>query len=142
MADVFTDEGKELILQVLLGYTLKWVLLKTTYTPAAGDSAATILAHELDDHASYDAGWGGTGRKAATSGAVAIDATNHRAVYDAGNPTWSAINDGTVGAVALVKEGASDDTTTIVLAVFDPSNFTTNGGALEWRPNASGVVGF
>jgi hypothetical protein len=78
----------------------------------------------------YTAGWGGAGRMAATITFEEQDA-NNRAVVKIANLTWTALggttND-TIGAAILVKEGATNDTNTKLIAYLDVTDTPTNGG--------------
>lgn len=95
-----------------------------------GSAAGTAGATEITA-TNYTRGFGGAGRKAATTTFTEQDASN-RAVVIVGDLTWTAlggaVND-TVGFACLVKEGSSDADSELI-AVFDLSDTPTNGSDL------------
>lgn len=115
--------------------TLKIMLVNSTYTPNKDDlvvdaGGASDAADAEITATNYTSGWGGSGRKTATI-TSADDATNDRAVLIIADVTWTSLggaaNDTVVGAI-LIKEGGANDTTSRLIAYFDVTDTTTNGG--------------
>ena len=125
---------KEILDRTLdLTSTLKILLVTSSYTFNPDDDfvdaggANDVVDHELNV-TGYTRGWGGAGRKTATLTFVEQDA-NNRAVIRIADLTWTALGSGqTIAAAILVKEGASDDTTSKLIAYFDVTDTPTNGG--------------
>lgn len=96
----------------------------TDFIGSAGGSAGATEITATN----YTRGFGGAGRKAATTTFAEQDA-NNRAVVIVGDLTWTAlggaVND-TVGFACLVKEVSSDADSELI-AVFDLTDTPTNG---------------
>ena len=139
MASALYNSGKE----ALANGTLDWdngsaavrVLLVTAgYTFNPDHNFVSSITNELS----------GTGytRKDLAGRSVTKDNTNDRAVCDANDLTWSAIDAGVpVAAVAYLRVGA-DDTTPgddILIGYFDFTALTTNGSDFNLVWNANGL---
>lgn len=67
------------------------------------------------------------------------DTTNDRIVYDAADPTWTAVAGGsTVGWIAIFKFVTNDAGSTPI-AILDITDTATNGGDITIVFNASGI---
>jgi hypothetical protein len=107
----------------------------TTYTYDADHTAvdaggADDLVDAEANVTNYARGWGGSGRKTATI-TLQANNTDNRVDIAIGDLTWSALGGAanqTINGATLIKEGGSDDTTSIPLANFDLPNTITNGG--------------
>ena len=131
----------------LLTDAIKVMLVTSAYVPDADDdvvdaAGADALAAEIAV-TGYTGGWGGAGRKALASKAIAVDDANDRAEFDAADLTWTALGAGaTIAAFILIKEGAANDTTSRLIAYFDVSDTATNGGDYTITVNAEGLLNF
>lgn len=96
-------------------------------TDFIGSGAGSAGATEITA-TGYTRGFGGAGRKSASTTFAEQDA-NNRAIVLVGDITWTAlggaVND-TVGFAVLVKEGSSDADSELI-AVFDLTDTPTNG---------------
>lgn len=132
----------------LLSDTIKVMLVNSSYTPDrdhdvvdAGGANDPVDAEITATN--YEKGWGGSGRKALTSKAITVNKTDDRSEFDAADVTWTALggttNDTVVGAI-LIKEGASNDTTSRLIAYVDLTDTPTNGGDFTIVWNTGGIV--
>jgi hypothetical protein len=123
----------------LLSDTLKVMLVGSGYTPdrdhdvVDAGGANDPVDHELNG-TGYVGGWGGSGRQALSSKTLTLDKTNDRVVFDCADVTWTAIDAGTVAHAIVIKEGATNDTTSRLVSNHDIS-VTTNGGSLTVQIN-------
>jgi hypothetical protein len=137
MASLTYNEARKLILSGSIDLnadTIKVMLVGTGYTPNKDHVYVSDLgSNELNNGgggSGYTAGFGSSSRKTLGSKAFSKDDTLDRAKFAAGNPSWTAINAGTIGGVAVVKEGTSD-ADSVVIAFHDVSpDSATNGG--DW----------
>lgn len=128
---------------------LKIMLVNGTYTPNRDDDfvdaggASDAVDAEITA-TNYTRGWGGAGRKAVTLTVIESDA-NDRASWAIADLTWTALggatNDTVVGAI-LIKEGGANDTTSLLIAYFDLTDFTTTGVAFVLDFDAAGNIRF
>jgi hypothetical protein len=132
----------------LLTDTIKTMLVTSQYSPARTDlvvdagGANDALDAEIGV-SGYTGGWGGSGRKALASKAIAVDQANNRAEFSAANLTWTALGTGaTIAAMVLIKEGGSDDTTSRLIAYLDVTDTPTNGGDISFTFDAEGIIQF
>lgn len=90
----------------------------------------------------YVAGYAGAGRKTLAGKTITESDATDRAIFDANDLVWAAINAGTAAAVIIFKNGSADDTTSKLIAYIDSGGFpkVTNGGDLTVTWNAAGVV--
>jgi len=128
----------------LLNDPVKVMLVGASYVPNADDKyvAPSGAGGAEISGTGYTPGWGKTGRQLLTNKAVAEDDSGDRGYLTADNVTWTAINAGTVQAAILIREGQSDDSTSILIAYIDQGGFpiTTNGGDLTIQWSASGIL--
>lgn len=128
MASKLYDSGAFAIANQALNWgsaTVKWMLLKSSYTPNQGTDA------NLSDISASEIVATGYARVAAAGKAQAIDTTNHRSVFTATSPTFGAIggavNDTMRYLVAFLDTGVAGTST--LLAYDDLGlNTPTNGG--------------
>jgi hypothetical protein len=123
------------------GDTLKAMLVNTSYTPDKDHSFVSSITGGTSKELSgtgYVAGFGGSGRKTLTSKLVTRDDAADVAFLDAADPTWTGINAGTVGYVAIIKEGTSDADSPL-LCIIDVTDTVTNGGDLTIQWAADGI---
>lgn len=149
MSNFVYNLAKKLILDGtlnLLNDTLKVMLVNSNYTPNPDHTYADMggAADPVDcevDGANYVRGWGGSGRIVISSKTLEIDNTNDQVKFKGSNPTWAAINVGTIAGAILIKEGASDDTQTVLIAWFD-SGFpiTTSGSDVTIKWSDNGII--
>lgn len=67
------------------------------------------------------------------------DTTNHRTVYDAADPTWSAVASGdTIGWIVVYKF-ITDDTDSVPIFCVDVTDTPTNGLDVLWTISANGI---
>ena len=91
----------------LIDDTLEWILLDTAYVPdQAHDFVNDVAANEISG-TGYAAGFGGSGRKTVASKAIVFDADGVPS-FDAADPTWTGLDAGQPGWLALTKRGTSN----------------------------------
>lgn len=118
--------------------TLKMMLVTASYSPNPDhDFVSSASGNELSG-TGYIAGFGGSGRHTLTGKTVTEDDSNDRAVADADDVTWLAINAGTAAAGIIIKEVTSD-ADSILVAYMDIADVATNGGDLSLQFNIAGV---
>lgn len=114
--------------------TIKVLLVNTSHTFDKTDEfVSDIVANE-------SANVSGTGyeRKTLGSKTILLDAANDRVEYDCANPTYTAINAGTIAAAIVFKEGV-DDASSPLLAQIDFADLVTNGSDVELQVNTDGL---
>ena len=114
--------------------TIKVLLVNTSHTFDKTDEfVSDIVANE-------SANVSGTGyeRKTLGSKTILLDAANDRVEYDCANPTYTAINAGTIAAAIVFKEGVGDSSSPL-LAQIDFADLVTNGSDVELQVNADGL---
>jgi hypothetical protein len=132
----------------LLNDTIKTMLVTSAYTPNRDDLVVDAGggSDALDAEISvsgYTGGWGGSGRKALASKTLTTDNTNDRAEFDAADLTWTTLGSGaTIAGMILIKEGASNDTTSRLIAYLDVTDTATNGGDISFTFDAEGIIQF
>ena len=130
----------------LLTDTIKVMLVGPSYVPNPDDDF--VMASGAGDAEingqGYEAGWGKTGRKTLMNKIITEDDANDRVVFDADDVLWTAINAGTVQAAILIREGASSDSTSVLVAYIDQGGFpiVTNGGDLTIQWSMNGIIQF
>lgn len=142
MASTTTNKLRQLLLNNgidLLADTLKVALLSTAYTPNPDhDFFSSASANELSG-TGYTGGFGGSGRKTLASKAVTKDDAADVAYLDAADVTWTAINAGTVGFLAIIKEVTSDADSPLLCIVDVSPDVATNGGDYTITWAADGI---
>lgn len=106
--------------------TIKARLVASSVTPTKDDTSMT--------------GYTGIGTdQTLSSKTFTEDTTNDRIVYDAADPTWTAVASGsTVGSVAIYKFVTNDAGSTPI-AVLDITDTPTNGGDITITFSANGI---
>jgi hypothetical protein len=106
--------------------TIKARLVASSVTPTKDDTSMTGLTAIGTDQT--------LGSKTFTE-----DTTNDRIVYDAADPTWTAVAGGsTVGWVVIFKFVTNDAGSTPI-AVIDVTDTATNGGDITVQFSSSGI---
>lgn len=123
--------------------TLKFGMLKNTYTPNPDHKfMSDINTHECNA-TNYTGGFGGAGRKTLSSKTVTEDTTNNRAVLDAADPaTYTALGgttDNTLRYGFVCKEVTNDAASPIVAILDFGADKNTNGGDFTAAFNALGI---
>lgn len=133
MSSITTNKLRALLLSHgidLLADTIKVMLVNTSYSPDPDHNFVSSITGGTSKELSgtgYTAGFGGSGRKTLANKGVTQDDTNNVAFFDADDVTWSGIDAGTVGFIAVIKEVTNDGDSPL-LAVIDVSpDVTTNG---------------
>ena len=155
MADVFFNTAKHRMwshatLNIdLLADTIKCMLTSTAtpYTPNEDDDFVDGggANDPIDAEAvvtNYTGAFGGSGRKTLASKAVVTDKTNNRAEFDCADITWTALGNGTNQTIAhaiFIKE-ITNDAASPLIALFDFSDFTTNGSDFTLQFDAEGAL--
>lgn len=68
------------------------------------------------------------------------DGTNHRTVYDAADPTFSAVAGGSTVGWCVVYKFVTNDADSIPISVLDLTDTPTNGGDIGITFNADGIA--
>lgn len=149
MANAWYGEGLKACLDGTIDVdtdTVKIMLVDTSYTYDAdhqyidnGADDSTDPSYNEISATNYTGGYGGAGRKDATV-TLSYDSTNDRVALIIGDLTWTTLGNGsndTVAGAILVKE-VTDDTASLLIAYFDPSNVTTNGSNYTLDFSATG----
>lgn len=140
----YNRAGKEILDRTidLAANTLKVMLVTNAY--AADPDHLTVDAAGADALAAeigvtgYTGGWGGSGRQTLANKTITQDDTNDRTVFTADPVTWTSLAAGaTVTGAILIKEGASNDTTSRLIAYYPLTPYPTagNGYRLTWDAN-------
>jgi hypothetical protein len=132
MADLLYDYGLDEWRDWASG-TYTWLALRSSYTPARTDRyIATITAHELTA--------AGYHRSPVTSPTRTVDTVQHRITYDCADPNFGnpAAGAQIVGYVALARV-VTNDADSVLMSLYDISDFTTDGGPFSPVVAAAGV---
>ena len=68
------------------------------------------------------------------------DTTNDRIVYDAADPTWTAVAGGSTIGWCIVYKFVTNDADSVPIAVIDLADTATNGGDITVQFNADGIA--
>ena len=144
MASLTSNKLRQLLLNAgidLLSNTIKVMLVNTSYTPDKDhdfvDSITGGTSKEISG-TGYTAGFGGGGRKTLASKTVTKDNSADTAYLDAADLTWTGINAGTIGGLAVIKEVTSDADSPLLCFV-DVTDLVTNGGDVTIQWAADGI---
>jgi hypothetical protein len=140
MASITTNKLRTLLLNAgidLLSNTIKVMLVQASYTPDPDHNYVNSITAATSKEISgtgYAAGFGGSGRKTLASKTVTQDDTNDVAYFDALDVTWTAIDAGTVGFAAIIKEVTTDSDSPLLCVVDVSPDVPTNGGdyTIQW----------
>jgi hypothetical protein len=123
---------------------LKLVLVDNAYVASKNrdfvddGTANDIASHEINV-TGYTPGFGGGGRKVPSGRIINRDDANARLEFDFNDQLWTALGAGaTIGGVALIVE-KTNDADSWDLGFDDTPDVPTNGGDIEYQPNAEGV---
>jgi hypothetical protein len=95
--------------------------------------------HEfVEDVDTNEASGTGYSRKTLANASIALDAGNDRVEYDADNPTYTALDAGTIAAAIIFKQ-VTDDTDSPLIAQIDFADLVTNGSDVELQINSEGL---
>jgi hypothetical protein len=132
MASFVTNRGARNLLRdgaasiTFASDTIKARLVASSFTPTKDDTVLTGYTAIGTDQT--------LGGKTFTE-----DTTNDRIVFDADNPTWTAVAGGsTVGWVAIFKF-VTNDADSIPIAIIDVTDTATNGGDITVTFAATGI---
>lgn len=106
--------------------TIKARLVASSVTPTKDDTSMTGYTAIGSDQT--------LGSKTITN-----DTTNDRTVYDAADPTWSAVASGSTVGWIVVYKFVSNDAGSMPLFVVDVTDTPTNGSDIVWTISASGI---
>lgn len=107
--------------------TIKARLVPSSVTPTKDDIVMTGLTAIGTDQT--------LGSKTRTE-----DTTNDRIVYDAADPTWTAVAGGSTIGWCIVYQFVTNDADSVPIAVLDLSDTATNGGDITVTFNADGIA--
>lgn len=145
MASFSTNKFRQLLLQKAIDVVndsgIKVLLYNTSYTPDKDHDFVSSITGGTSKEISgtgYAAGFGNSGRKALAGRVITRDDGADKVFFDANDPTWSAINAGTIAGAAVIKEVTSDSDSPI-LGFLDPSDLVTNGGDVTLAFAADGI---
>lgn len=112
--------------------TYTWLALKASYTPSRSH-------HYIADVVADEVTVTGYARAAVSGPTRTVDTAQHRIIYNCDDPNFGELVAGeTVGYVALARE-LTDDADSVMLALYDISDFATNGGEFAPVVAATGV---
>ncbi len=95
--------------------------------------------HEfVDDVDTNEASGTGYSRKTLANASIALDAANDRVEFDADNPSYTALDAGTIAAAIIFKQ-VTDDTDSPLIAQIDFADLVTNGSDVELQINSEGL---
>ena len=95
--------------------------------------------HEfVSDIVANEASGTGYARKTLANAAIALDAANDRVEFDADNPSYTALNAGTIAA-AIVFKNVTNDADSPLIAQIDFADLVTNGSDVELQINSEGL---
>jgi len=92
----------------------------------------------VDDIVANEASGTGYARKTLANAAIALDAANDRVEFDADNPSYTALDAGTIAAAIIFKQ-VTDDTDSPLIAQIDFADLVTNGSDVELQINSEGL---
>lgn len=114
--------------------TIKVLLVDGSHTyTKSHEFVSDIVANEASNVSGS-----GYERKTLGSKTVTLDAANDRVEYDAANPTYTAINAGTIAAAIVYKE-VTNDSDSPIIAQIDFADLVTNGSDVELQVNTDGL---
>jgi hypothetical protein len=125
-----------------VGSTLKVMLLTSAYVYSPNENfvSAALTAAEVTG-AGYTGGYGGAGRIAIPSKALARNDANGLIEHDAGPVTWASLNVGSVAACAIIFEtGGSDATALPIVYINGGFPLASAGGPFTLTPAATGLL--
>ena len=138
MSSFVYNRGLAQILQAVIDFDsspLKVMLVTSAYAPDRShdfvDEGGVADAVDAEIIATnYTRGWGGAGRKLASGIMITADDFGQRVIVVFPTLTWSTLGgttDAVVAGAILVKEGTSDDTTSVLCVYWDTADQLTDG---------------
>ena len=92
----------------------------------------------VDDIVANEASGTGYTRKTLANAAIALDAANDRVEFDADNPSYTALDAGTIAAAIIFKQ-VTNDADSPLIAQIDFADLVTNGSDVELQINSEGL---
>ena len=136
MASIMNDSGRKAIAEAYWldgARTFKLLLVDDTYVPnAAHDFVNDVVAKELPAA-------GGYSRK--TLAGLAVVVASNRAECRADCPSWSALNDGTIGAAVVYEDMGGADSANPSVCTIDPADLVTEGVDTTLQVNGQAANG-
>lgn len=141
MSSIWTNGGRLRVanqsLNLVTNGNVKAMLLDTGYTPDKDhEYVSSIVANELGG-TGYVGGFGGSGRKALAGKSIAKNDTTDLVVFDCNDLSWTAIDAGTVGYVAIIEEDTNDASSPVIAIVDASPDVPTNGGDYTLQVHAT-----
>ena len=134
MASNLYNPGLEKLLDGTIAFesdTINVLLVDTNHT--------FDKTHEfVNDVDTNEASGTGYARKTLANAAIALDAANDRVEFDADNPSYTALDAGTIAAAIIFKQ-VNDDTDSPLIAQIDFADLVTNGSDVELQINSEGL---
>lgn len=134
MASNLYNPGLEKLLDGTIAFetdTINVLLVDTVHTfDKTNEFVSDIVANEAS----------GTGyaRKTLANAAIALDAANDRVEFDADNPSYTALDAGTIAAAIIFKQ-VTNDADSPLIAQIDFADLVTNGSDVELQINSEGL---
>jgi hypothetical protein len=134
MASNLYNPGLEKLLDGTIAFetdTINVLLVDTSHTfTKTNEFVSDIVANEAS----------GTGyaRKTLANAAIALDAANDRVEFDADNPSYTALDAGTIAAAIIFKQ-VTNDADSPLIAQIDFADLVTNGSDVELQINSEGL---
>lgn len=134
MASNLYNPGLEKLLDGTIAFetdTINVLLVNTTHT--------FTKTHEfVSDIVANEASGTGYARKTLANAAIALDAANDRVEFDADNPSYTALDAGTIAAAIIFKQ-VTNDADSPLIAQIDFADLVTNGSDVELQINSEGL---
>jgi len=92
----------------------------------------------VDDIVANEASGTGYARKTLANASIALDAANDRVEFDADNPSYTALDAGTIAAAIVFKQ-VTNDADSPLIAQIDFADLVTNGSDVELQINSEGL---
>ena len=134
MASNLYNPGLEKLLDGTIAFetdTINVLLVNTSHT--------FTKTHEfVSDIVANEASGTGYARKTLANAAIALDAANDRVEFDADNPSYTALDAGTIAAAIIFKQ-VTNDADSPLIAQIDFADLVTNGSDVELQINSEGL---
>lgn len=134
MASNLYNPGLEKLLDGTIAFetdTINVLLVDTSHT--------FTKTHEfVSDIVANEASGTGYARKTLANAAIALDAANDRVEFDADNPSYTALDAGTIAAAIIFKQ-VTNDADSPLIAQIDFADLVTNGSDVELQINSEGL---
>ena len=134
MASNLYNPGLEKLLSNSIDYdtdTIKVILVDTNHT--------FTKSHEfVSDIVANEASGTGYSRKTLANKTQTLDTANDRVEFDADNPTYTALDAGTIASAVIYKE-VTNDADSPLIANIDFADLVTNGSDVELQINSEGL---